>query len=111
MSDGFDTHTHGTFLDRGCQNCKRLEKNITLEQVYSEDLLQTGAELEARVAELEAALSSEMQSNKRLCEAELSRATRIAELEAALLENGKAFAEYGDHVRQAGCYAIVGEKE
>ena len=33
---------------------------------------------------------------------------RIAKLEAALIENGRVFASYGDHVRQAGCYAIAG---
>ena len=37
----------------------------------------------------------------------LSSYARVDELEAALLENGKAFAAFGDHVRQAGCYALV----
>ena len=53
------------------------------------------------------------------CESELSRVTdrlierdkEIAKLRAALIENGKAFGEYGDHVRQAGCYSIAALEE
>lgn len=38
---------------------------------------------------------------------EWEAAERIEQLESALRENGKAFGIYGDHVRQAGCYAIA----
>lgn len=37
----------------------------------------------------------------------LANSELIEQLESALRENGKAFGIYGDHVRQAGCYAIA----
>lgn len=38
-------------------------------------------------------------------------AKRIAELEAALVDSGRAFAEYGDHIRQTGCYALAAKEK
>ena len=63
--------------------------------------------LQARVAELEQCVASHDEHTQRITYTNAEFAETIHQLRAALKEAGNRFGEYGDHVYQAGCYAVA----
>ena len=91
----------------GLERIAKLEADCEMKDKRIDWTVADNVKKTMRIAKLEADLKYYTDTYDRQKAANENLLERIAKLEAALLENGKAFAAFGDHVRQAGCYALA----